>query len=68
LEAYALFHLGGSWSVRDNVSFNATIYNLLDEDFVEYLPYDNNGSVAYSNAYAINQEPRRLWLSMNVSF
>lgn len=67
-EAYALFHLGGSWSVRDNVSFNATIYNLLDEDFVEYLPYDNNGSVAYSNAYAINQEPRRLWLSMNVSF
>lgn len=67
-EAYALFHLGGSWAVQDNVSFNATIYNLLDEDFIEYMPYQSRGSLAYSNAYAINQEPRRLWLSVNVSF
>ncbi len=67
-EAYSLFHLGGSWDVQENVTVNATIYNLLDEDFIEYMPYERRGPLAYSNAYAINQEPRRLWVSLNLAF
>ncbi|MAP95192.1 MAG: TonB-dependent receptor [Ponticaulis sp.] len=67
-DAYSLFHLGGSWQVQENVSLGATVYNLFDEDFIQYLPYDRNGELAYSNAYAINQEPRRLWVSLNVTF
>ena len=47
--------------------FSLEIDNLLDEDFIRYMPYTSRGSQAYSNEYAINQEPRRLWLSVNVS-
>ncbi|MDX1293291.1 MAG: TonB-dependent receptor [Hyphomonas sp.] len=70
-KAYELFHLGGSYALNESVSFNATIYNLLDKDFVEYEPYVSNtltGDISYTNRYAINQEPRRLWVSVNVNF
>ena len=69
--AYEVFHLGGSYRVTDSVSVNATIYNLLDEDFVSYGSYVSNtgtGAISYTNLYANNQEPRRLWLSVNVDF
>ncbi|GHB02080.1 exogenous ferric siderophore receptor [Algimonas arctica] len=67
-KSYALVHLGGAYDVSDTITFSATIYNLLDDNFVEYVPYTSRGSEAYSNRYAINQEPRRLWMSMNASF
>ena len=69
--AYELFHLGGSYQVTDNVSVNATIYNLLDKDFVSYGAYvsnTNTNAISYTNLYANNQEPRRLWVSVNVNF
>jgi outer membrane receptor for ferrienterochelin and colicins len=69
--AYEVFHLGGSYRLTDSVSVNATIYNLLDEDFVSYGSYVSNtgtGAISYTNLYANNQEPRRLWLSVNVDF
>lgn len=66
LKAYELFHLGGSYQVNDRVSVNATIYNLFDKDFVRLLPYGT--PVAYATEYANNQEPRRLWLSVNLDF
>ncbi|MBR9807122.1 MAG: TonB-dependent receptor [Alphaproteobacteria bacterium] len=70
-KAYEVFHLGGSYAVSERVSFNATIYNLLDKDFVKYEPYisdTNTNEISYTNLYAINQEPRRLWVSVNVDF
>ncbi len=66
--SYVLFNLGGGWRANDHVTFNATIDNLLDEDFIQYMPHTSRGSQAYSNEYAINQEPRRLWVSVNVSY
>lgn len=67
-KGYSLFHLGGSYQVADNVRINATIYNLFDKDFVSYLPYQSGTTTAYAAEYANNQEPRRLWVSVNVDF
>jgi outer membrane receptor for ferrienterochelin and colicins len=67
-KSYAILHLGGAYEMSENITFSATIYNLLNDDFVDYVPYTSRGSAAYSNRYAINQEPRRLWVSMNASF
>ena len=65
-KAYELFHLGGSYRLTDRVSLSATIYNLLDEDFVSLLPYGT--PVAYTPEYANNQEPRRLYVGVNLDF
>jgi outer membrane receptor for ferrienterochelin and colicins len=65
-DAYGLFHLGGSYQVNERVTVNATIYNLLDQDFVRLLPYGS--PVAWTPQYANNQEPRRLWLSVRADF
>ncbi|MBN8605831.1 MAG: TonB-dependent receptor [Caulobacterales bacterium] len=65
---YTVFHLGGSYDIAENVRIGATIYNLLDEDFVSYLPYGNPANPSYAAEYAINQEPRRLWISLGVEF
>ncbi|MDM1716913.1 TonB-dependent receptor domain-containing protein [Thiopseudomonas alkaliphila] len=68
-KAYTLFHLGGSYQATDNLVLNATIYNLLDKDFIKYKSYtDSSGKVAYDNKYNNNQERRRLWLSATYNF
>ncbi len=72
-KAYELFHLGGSWKLSATLSLNATLYNLLNKDFLEYTAYPapttaNPNAVAYSNVYNNNQEGRRLWLALNLSF
>jgi outer membrane receptor for ferrienterochelin and colicins len=64
--AYELFHLGGSYEVNDRVTINATIYNLFNKDFVSLLPYGT--PVAYTPEFANNQEPRRLWVSIQTTF
>jgi len=69
--AYTLFHLGGAWQFSPQLTLNATVYNLLDKNFVEYGPYVSNtgtGAISYTNLYSNNQEPRRLWLSATYSF
>jgi outer membrane receptor for ferrienterochelin and colicins len=65
---YSQFHLGGRYELSDAVSLNAAVYNLFDKDFVDYLPYDNNGTVAYANSRSTSEGGRRLWLSINVDF
>lgn len=66
--AFTLFHIGGGYDITENVRLGATIYNLLDEDFVSLLPYGNPANPTYAAEYANNQEPRRLWVSLNVAF
>ncbi|GAB1489510.1 TonB-dependent receptor [Opitutaceae bacterium] len=69
--AYELFHLGGSYAVTDRLTLNATIYNLLDKDFVSYGPYVSNtttGAISYTNLYSNNHEPRRLWMTATITF
>lgn len=55
-KAYTLFHLGGSFRASENVTLNATIYNLLDKDFVDgksYTTYSyaRNGALTTGTAY-----------------
>ncbi|WP_346247501.1 TonB-dependent receptor domain-containing protein [Sphingomonas rustica] len=67
-KGYALFQLGGSYDITPNVKLSAAVYNLLDTDFVGYLPYQNGATTAYASEYANLQEPRRLWLSATFDF
>ena len=70
-KSYALFHLGGSYQATDSVVLNATIYNVLDKNFIKYNPYISNtskGTVSYDNEYNNSQERRRLWLSATYNF
>jgi outer membrane receptor for ferrienterochelin and colicins len=64
--AYELFHLGGSYQLTDQVRLNAAVYNLFDKDFVRLLPY--GAPAQYASEYTNNQEPRRLWVGVNVEF
>lgn len=55
-KAYTLFHLGGSFRASQNVTLSATIYNLLDKDFVkgkayETYSYARNGDLTKGVAY-----------------
>ena len=55
-KAYNLFHLGGSFRASENVTLNATIYNLFDKDFVDGKAYTSysyarNGSLTTDTAY-----------------
>lgn len=66
--AFTLFHLGASYRISENVTVNGTIYNLLDEDFLQYHAYNDAGKTAYANEYNNNQEGRRFWISTNITF
>lgn len=68
IKGYALFHLGGAYRISDNVTLNATVYNLLDRDFLTYSTYSYKGQDYYASDNGILQEGRRLWLSANVTF
>ncbi|MGL4504611.1 MAG: TonB-dependent receptor domain-containing protein, partial [Aeromonas sobria] len=66
--AFTLFHLGASYRISENVTVNGTIYNLLDEDFLQYHAYNDAGKTEYANEYNNNQEGRRFWISTNITF
>lgn len=65
---YGLVHLGAGYALTRQLTLNATIYNVLDTDFLAYEPYVSNGQTLYASAYNNLQEPRRFWLSLNVTF
>jgi outer membrane receptor for ferrienterochelin and colicins len=67
--AYEIYHLGAAYDISQSLTINATVYNLLNRDFLRYLPYQaTDGSLAYQSAYSNHQEPRRFWLSANLKF
>ncbi|AQZ34990.1 TonB-dependent receptor [Pseudomonas sp. LPH1] len=77
LKAYEVFHLGGSFKASQNVTLNASIYNLFDKDFLDGKVYtDSSGNQAWSSYYIQTgqsttgtvEEGRRLWLSAVVEF
>lgn len=76
-KAYTLFHLGGSYQATDALAFNATIYNLLNKDFVSGKSYlTSDGDIAYGTDYTHSgksttgsiEEGRRLWMSATYQF
>lgn len=72
--AYGLAHLGGSYAVRRGVTVNATLYNVLNTDFLRFAAYQgtrtaaNPTGVEYTSLYNNHQEGRRLWLSTSLEF
>lgn len=82
MQAYTLFHLGGSYQATEELTLNATIYNLLNKDFVKgksYATYSNAGvanGIAYGTDYTHStagssgtiEEGRRLWMSATYAF
>ncbi len=76
-KAYTLFHLGGSYQATDALTLNATIYNLLNKDFVKGKTYlTGAGDIAYGTDYSHSgksttgsiEEGRRLWMSATYAF
>lgn len=69
-KAYALFHLGSSYQIRKNLAVHATLYNLLDKNFIDYRPFtlESNGNLSYGNVYANSEPGRNLWISVNYNF
>lgn len=65
---YELFHLGGALQVTDAFRLAATIYNVLDTNYVEYLPYRSGTTTVYASEYANNQEGRRLTIQATIDF
>lgn len=81
IDAYTLFHLGGSFRASDTVTLNAAIYNLFDKDFLNGKPYtlydagvpDGTGwGTDYIHSTrattGVLEEGRRLWLSATMEF
>ncbi|BBC98799.1 TonB-dependent receptor [Sphingobium limneticum] len=67
--SYEVFHLGGSYQLTPAFRLAATVYNVVDTDYAIYVPYRTAANAtAYTPAYSINQEGRRLWLSATVDF
>lgn len=67
-KGYELFHLGGALQITEALRLAATIYNVFDTNFVEYLPYASGATTAYASEYSNNQEGRRLLISATVDF
>ena len=76
LKAYEVFHLGGSFRASENVTLNATIYNLFDKDFLDGETFTSGGVTNWASYYTQTsqsttgtiEEGRRLWLSANITF
>lgn len=76
LKAYEVFHLGGSFRASEKVTFNATIYNLFDKDFLDGETYTSGATTGWASYYTQTaqsttgtlEEGRRLWLSANITF
>ena len=71
--SYAIMNLGAKYTMTDNLSFSAGIYNVFDKKFMDY-DLSQVGSKPpsatsdYSNKYRRNEEGRRFWLSMKYTF
>nr|WP_178101058.1 MULTISPECIES: TonB-dependent receptor [Pseudomonas] len=77
LEAYEVFHLGGSFKASEQVTLNATIYNAFGKDFTTGSYYTTStGATGWASDYIQSgrstdgtlEEGRRLWLSATMEF
>ncbi len=67
-QGYGMAHLGAGYQLTKKVTLNATIYNLLNTNFLTYLPVTVNNATTYASVYNNLQEPRRVWVSLSYSF
>jgi outer membrane receptor for ferrienterochelin and colicins len=67
-QGYGMAHAGAGYQLSKQVTLNATIYNLLNTNFLTYLPYVYNRVTTYASVYNNLQEPRRIWMSVTYQF
>lgn len=67
-KGYGMAHLGAGYQLSRTLTLNASVYNLLNTNFLTYLPYVYNRATAYASVYNNLQEPRRAWVSMTYTF
>ncbi|WP_300600255.1 TonB-dependent receptor [uncultured Helicobacter sp.] len=67
-DPYYLTHTGGYYKFKDNLRLNLAIYNLLNFNFINYIPYTNNNTTTYTSAYNYIREGRRYYLSVQMDF
>lgn len=83
-ENYSVFNLGARFRVSENLTINARVNNLLDEDFtsysVAYADLNNDGvyeyltgrgavsEVVFTDDYNVKDKARSFWVGVNVSF
>jgi outer membrane receptor for ferrienterochelin and colicins len=65
---YSMAHAGAGYQVSKGVIINATVYNLLNTNFLAYMPYVYNRVTNYASVHNNMQEPRRFWLSATYQF
>lgn len=68
-EDYTVFHLGGSWKATDALTINARVNNVFDKDFVSQsclLISDSEYSCV--DDYAVKEQRRSFWVSLNLRF
>lgn len=83
LKGYNQFRLGGTYRIGSNVTVNASVYNLFDQDFLECGSYvTNTGATAcgprffqlgrvpagHTTFWGTNQDRRSFWLSISTDF
>jgi len=67
-KGYGMAHLGGGYQLSPRVTVNATVYNLLNTNFLAYRAYVLNRVTTYASVYNNLQEPRRAWVSVTYNF
>ncbi|HEU0123820.1 MAG TPA: TonB-dependent receptor [Bryobacteraceae bacterium] len=67
-QGYGMAHLGAGYQLPKGLMLNATVYNLLNTNFLNYLPYIYNNVTNYASVFNNLQEPRRAWISLTYSF
>lgn len=67
---YFLLHLGGHYNITKTLRLHAGIYNLLNQNFIDYVPAVANGasSTTYVNNYNYVREGRRYFIGLNMDF
>ena len=66
---YEVLHLGASYKLRDNITLNGRVNNLLDKDFTSYTAeLDDDSNPVYYDDYNNKDKARNFWLSLNVTF
>lgn len=63
---YMLLHIGGSYAITKQIKLHFGIYNLLNQNFVDYVGVNNN--MAFVNNYNYVREGRRYYLSLSMDF
>ncbi|TCM70765.1 outer membrane receptor for ferrienterochelin and colicins [Acinetobacter calcoaceticus] len=63
-KSYALLHLGSNFNVGENWDIGVALYNVFDQNFLDYEKVGNG----YYNRYSNTQEGRRVQLSTTFKF